>query len=231
MGNDGGTIAAKRADLVKTAASEHLRKEQLTPEECAGLALTTCALSSAPLAPPLLCDELGALYNKEAVMEAVVAKTLTARVPHLRSMKADLFAVTASAPAAAPGGGAAAAVAGAAAERTAAGEALFACPVTGLLANGRYACVRMLADCLCLFRCSCHSPFHITPLHSRPQVCGAAALRLLGVGTCCKCGERCVSQLRCWPWRGCLRAASASAGCARGGTGAAAGKAARRCGS
>lgn len=142
MGNDGGTIAAKRADLVKTASDK--KKEGATPEELAGAALTTCALTGAPLAPPLLCDELGGLYNKEAVMEAVLAKSLTVRVPHLRSMKADLFAVKPVPRGAAGGGGAAAAgeaLAGAATERTAVGEALFACPVTGIAADGRYPCV------------------------------------------------------------------------------------------
>jgi hypothetical protein len=198
MGNDGGTIAAKRADLVKTASTS--KKEGASPEELAGAVLTTCALSGAPLAPPILCDELGALYNKEAVMEAVVGKTLTAHVPHARSMKADFFAVTPTAPGGGGGGAGAAAgaaVAGAAAERTAVGDALFVCPVTGLAADGRYPCVCSRARGAACAAAPTPPRLHKPPTQPPPfQLCRAAPLRLLGSRARRKGNKGVVPQLR-----------------------------------
>lgn len=74
MGNDGGSIP-KRRELVKEASrlpSTAELKESLA--ESQHHAWTHCALSSRPLATPVVSDALGTLYNKDSVLEFLLAE-------------------------------------------------------------------------------------------------------------------------------------------------------------
>lgn len=74
MGNDGGSIP-KRRELVKEAAkalTTSQAKEQLTEQQ--EYHWSTCPLSRKPLAAPVVSDAAGALYNKDAVIEFLLAE-------------------------------------------------------------------------------------------------------------------------------------------------------------
>jgi len=151
MGNDGGSIATKRSDKVKTAKPEYAKTQGPSAEEKSGAVLTTCAVGKGVLAPPILCDDLGHLMTKESALSAILDKSIASILPHVRSMKLDLFPVNATAVDVKSGGGEAApaAASAAASAGSAVGPALFQCPVTGLLANGRYQFV-VLRGCGCM---------------------------------------------------------------------------------
>ena len=101
-------------------------------------ACATCALSGEPLRAPVVCCELGMLYNKTALLEALLARAtrpLDARVSHVRSLR-DVVDVTLHAD---PLHAAArAATAADASEDGLLGAAPFQCPVTKLPFNGRH---------------------------------------------------------------------------------------------
>jgi hypothetical protein len=86
----------------------------------------SCTLSQEPLAAPVVCDDMGNLYNKTALIEALIAKTLPPLLCHVRGLK-DVFTVMLKAK-----------------EDEGADESasIFECPVTLLPANGRarYVC-------------------------------------------------------------------------------------------
>lgn len=90
----------------------------------------TCTLSQLPLAAPVVCDDLGHLFNKDGLLEAMLQKALPARLSHIRGLR-DVFNVRLKFADAADG------------KKDAAGGdadnavAHFACPVTMLPANGR----------------------------------------------------------------------------------------------
>lgn len=74
MGNDGGSIP-KRRELVKEAAkalTTSQAKEQLTEQQ--EYHWSTCPLSRKPLAAPVVGDAAGTLYNKDAVIEFLLAE-------------------------------------------------------------------------------------------------------------------------------------------------------------
>ncbi|PVZ97072.1 hypothetical protein BB558_000799 [Smittium angustum] len=64
MGNDGGSIP-KRSELVKQKAKKEKQDENLK----AIARWFYCALSKKELSEPIVADELGKLYNKEAIIE------------------------------------------------------------------------------------------------------------------------------------------------------------------
>jgi len=53
---------------------------------------TSCALSKLQLQPPLVADELGNVFNKEAIVRALIDKQIPEEFRHIRSLK-DVFAV------------------------------------------------------------------------------------------------------------------------------------------
>lgn len=74
MGNDGGSIP-KRRELVKEAAkalTTTQAKEQLTEQQ--EYHWSTCPLSRKPLATPVVSDAAGTLYNKDSVIEFLLAE-------------------------------------------------------------------------------------------------------------------------------------------------------------
>ena len=48
---------------------------------------TRCNLSGEPLQPPCVADELGNLYNKDAMVQALVTKSLPGSLAYISSLK------------------------------------------------------------------------------------------------------------------------------------------------
>mmetsp|Transcript_6620 Transcript_6620/g.11103 ORF Transcript_6620/g.11103 Transcript_6620/m.11103 type:complete len:320 (+) Transcript_6620:82-1041(+) len=86
MGGDGGVIATKRA-FVRGAKSDDKDQEQKSLKHHQVMRTRTCALSSELLQEPIVCCELGNLYNKEAVLQALLEKKLPSSFSHIRGLK------------------------------------------------------------------------------------------------------------------------------------------------
>lgn len=82
MGADGGSIPT-RTDLVKPKKKE----EKADPFELARVRWTLCQLSKDPLKPPVVTDQLGLLYNKEAIIKHLLDKDMPKAFKHIRSLK------------------------------------------------------------------------------------------------------------------------------------------------
>jgi len=82
MGNDGGSIQ-RRCEVVK------LKKKKQKPEreEQNRSKWTLCALSKQKLAPPIVACKLGYLYNKMALLEALLDGTLPPEFSHIKKAK------------------------------------------------------------------------------------------------------------------------------------------------
>lgn len=95
---------------------------QVNPEEERLARWTTCLLTGMPLQPPCVCDELGSLYNKDAVIHALVGKTIPKGLSHISSLK-HVFDIHLERSADKAGGK----------------EAVqFSCPISGQPLNGKY---------------------------------------------------------------------------------------------
>jgi hypothetical protein len=92
MGCDGGTKVDRRDIIVKVKKT----KKSIDKDLRSHLAWTTCALSKEPLAEPIVCCALGRLYNKEALVEALIRRKSTKKpdpsIEHILSLK-DIFTV------------------------------------------------------------------------------------------------------------------------------------------
>jgi len=62
-------------------------EEGVDPRRVRASRVRTCALSGAPLAAPVVADELGNLFNKLAILEAISARTLPTRLAHIRGLR------------------------------------------------------------------------------------------------------------------------------------------------
>jgi Rtf2 RING-finger len=82
MGNDGGTLATARRLVVKKKRAE--RPKDAGGDAPAGEVWRTCALSGTALRPPLALCKLGFIYSKEAILEALLARTVPADFGHVR---------------------------------------------------------------------------------------------------------------------------------------------------
>lgn len=85
MGNDGGVIAVKRKFM--RHGNTKARGEKVDQEALRVQRTQTCALSEEPLREPIVACALGNLYNKQAVLEHLLAKALPARFQHISSLK------------------------------------------------------------------------------------------------------------------------------------------------
>lgn len=117
-GGDGGSTGAES----RSAYLEMYKGKQpdkVNPEEQRLATWTTCTLSGMPLDLPCVVDDLGNLYNKEAVVHALLTKTMPKSLSHITSIKhiIDVKLHPASSSAAA--------------------QIRFSCPVTGVLMNGK----------------------------------------------------------------------------------------------
>jgi hypothetical protein len=85
MGADGGSIP-QRTEMVQTR-----KKDEVVDKVVVRRARWfSCALTGAPLRAPVMCCSLGLLYNKEAVLNALLHKTVPQELGHLRGLS-DVF--------------------------------------------------------------------------------------------------------------------------------------------
>uniref|UniRef100_A0AC35TQP6 Replication termination factor 2 n=1 Tax=Rhabditophanes sp. KR3021 TaxID=114890 RepID=A0AC35TQP6_9BILA len=84
MGADGGTIP-KRCELVKTKK----RDEKIDKNVVLALKWKICQLTQEKLRKPVAIDKLGRLYNKEALFDAMLSKSLakSEETKHIKKMK------------------------------------------------------------------------------------------------------------------------------------------------
>jgi hypothetical protein len=85
MGNDGGVIAVQRKFM--RHANPKAKSEKADQEELRVLKSQTCALSEEPLQEPIVACQLGNLYNKVALLERLLARTLPEKFQHITSLK------------------------------------------------------------------------------------------------------------------------------------------------
>ncbi|CAG0924496.1 unnamed protein product [Notodromas monacha] len=85
MGCDGGTIP-KRDELVKTKQ----KPEQKDKDSVIAFKWKNCAINQEPLKTPIVVCEVGKLYSKESVLEALIAKSLPENASHIRGLKVNL---------------------------------------------------------------------------------------------------------------------------------------------
>eukprot|EP00884_Botryococcus_braunii_P009402 jgi/Botrbrau1/18463/Bobra.0072s0046.1 len=140
-GGDGGSTGAEsRSSYLEMYQDK--KPDKVNPAEELRARWTTCRLSGLPLSPPCCVDELGFLFNKEAVIQALMDKAIPKGLAHISSLKhlTDLqLTRTSSRECARP------------AVTTArnfqpGNEAEFACPITGLEMNGKYRFVVLLGS-------------------------------------------------------------------------------------
>uniref|UniRef100_A0A0D9WMM5 Uncharacterized protein n=1 Tax=Leersia perrieri TaxID=77586 RepID=A0A0D9WMM5_9ORYZ len=120
-GGDGGATGAESRDCY---LSMYLAKkpDKADPNEARLSRFTCCALSGEPLAAPAVADRLGNLFNKEALVEALLHKRLPKALSHIRGLK-DMIPIQLHPKP----------------DADAAGEEVrFQCPITGLDFNGKY---------------------------------------------------------------------------------------------
>mmetsp|Transcript_10188 Transcript_10188/g.19955 ORF Transcript_10188/g.19955 Transcript_10188/m.19955 type:complete len:236 (+) Transcript_10188:130-837(+) len=74
MGGDGGTLAVKRSFLRKDegTARDRAKAEKQAATELRVLSHRTCSISGEELQEPVVCCELGYLYNKEALLQRLL---------------------------------------------------------------------------------------------------------------------------------------------------------------
>lgn len=125
-GGDGGSTGAEsRSAYLEMYQGK--KPDKVNPEEERLARWTTCRLSGMPLNPPCVMDELGNLYNKEAIVQALLAKAIPPGIGYLTGLKSliDLKLEEAK-------------------DTSSTGAVRFACPVTGIPMNGkaRFVAVR-----------------------------------------------------------------------------------------
>lgn len=173
-GNDGGVVASQRTFLVKVAVTEKKRDYG----HINAIRFSTCALTSEPLRSPVACDELGALYNKDALIQYMIEKRDVPAFAHLRSLKRDVITVHAT-PNPAHVEGSSAAVEGGK------GSAPFVCPISGVEANGQHGFV-VFRRCGCMV-----ADRAVREMGGAPAKQHKAAAAAFG---CPACGAACVPE-------------------------------------
>jgi len=84
MGCDGGSITDDRKVLVTQKEED----KKPSKEFIAKIGWSTCALSGEVLKRPIVCDQMGILYNKIQLLEAITTKTLDKeRFGHIKNLK------------------------------------------------------------------------------------------------------------------------------------------------
>ncbi|KAL4440746.1 hypothetical protein ABPG77_000455 [Micractinium sp. CCAP 211/92] len=130
-GGDGGSTGAEsRSSYLEMYAGK--KPDKVNPEEERLARWTTCQLSGMPLQPPCVADELGSLFNKDAVLQALLNKSMPKPLAHITSLK---HLVELKLGEGGSGGGDTAAPSSKAAASDI--PARFACPITGLPFNGK----------------------------------------------------------------------------------------------
>eukprot|EP00873_Tetraselmis_striata_P012128 jgi/Tetstr1/432392/TSEL_021789.t1 len=130
-GGDGGSTGAEsRSSYLEMYAPK--KHEKVDPAEERLALWLNCRLSGAPLSPPCCTDRLGSVYNKDAVLEALISKSLPKELSHITAKSLIDLKLTPN-PAFEQKSKATANQATFQAQQA----APFVCPVTGVEANGR----------------------------------------------------------------------------------------------
>ncbi|KAL2465626.1 hypothetical protein Adt_41477 [Abeliophyllum distichum] len=119
-GGDGGATGAESRDCYLNMYAIK-KPDKVDPSEMRLSKWVNCSLSNEPLKHPVVIDKLGNLFNKEALVEALLKKNLPKEFWYIKGLK-DMIAVEL---ADVPG----------IRER---GAVKFQCPITGLEFNGNY---------------------------------------------------------------------------------------------
>lgn len=117
MGGDGGTITNDRR-FVRGVKNEDDKNKNVTQQQI--MRSKFCAQSNLKLCEPVVACEMGNLYNKEAILTALLDKVLNVRHAHIRGMK-DMRTLRLTTNVSSDGDDS---------------TPMFMCPVTGLLLNG-----------------------------------------------------------------------------------------------
>lgn len=119
-GGDGGSTCAESRDCYLSMYAER-KPDKVDPNEQRLSKWLNCALSNEPLKHPIVIDYLGNLFNKQALVEAMLGKKLPKAFSHIKGLK-DMIAVELEP---IPG-------------EASGSEVKFQCPITGLEFNGKY---------------------------------------------------------------------------------------------
>jgi Na+-translocating ferredoxin:NAD+ oxidoreductase RNF subunit RnfB len=128
MGCDGGSIPT-RCELVKTKEKTEVKNVN----ELNRIKWFSCAISKEPLKEPIVTCALGHLYNKEAIITALLSKNLEVNFRHIQNLK-DLTEIRFS-----PNP----------AYTQASDVSPFICPVTQMEVGGKYRFVA-ISECGCV---------------------------------------------------------------------------------
>jgi hypothetical protein len=104
------------------------KADKVDPKEELLARWTRCHLSNELLQPPCVADELGSLYNKEAVVHALLQKALPPQLAHISSLKSLINLKLEPVPATA---------AGSSSNGKQQQQWRFQCPISGQEVNGR----------------------------------------------------------------------------------------------
>ncbi|XP_057425710.1 uncharacterized protein LOC130719084, partial [Lotus japonicus] len=117
-GGDGGATGAEFRDCYLKMYSEK-KPDKVDPNEQRLSKWQNCALSNEPLREPCVIDKLGNIFNKEALVEALLGKKLPKEFGYIKGLKDMIMVRLSSIPRAEDG-------------------AKFQCPISGLELNGKY---------------------------------------------------------------------------------------------
>lgn len=132
-GGDGGATGAEsRSSYLEMYMSK--KPDKVDPNEERLAKWTRCQLSGEPLTPPCVADELGHLFNKDAVVAALVAKSMPKPLGHISSLKHLIDLRLERNPNYRPADPN---------DAAAAPESKYCCPVTGQDFNGRFRFVAL----------------------------------------------------------------------------------------
>lgn len=123
-GGDGGATGAESRDCYLNMYAAK-KPDKVDPNETRLSKWLNCAISNEPLKRPVVIDKLGNLFNKEALVEALLMKKLPKEFWYIRGLK-DMIAVELDV------------IPGSEDERGSRSGAKFQCPISGLEFNGKY---------------------------------------------------------------------------------------------
>ncbi|KAK1429216.1 hypothetical protein QVD17_11421 [Tagetes erecta] len=119
-GGDGGATGAESRDCYLNMYADK-KPDKVDPNEQRLSKWLNCALSNEPLKRPIVIDYLGNVFNKQALVEALLGKKLPKAFGHIKGLK-DMISIELES---IPGSGFDS-------------DVKFQCPVTGLEFNGKY---------------------------------------------------------------------------------------------
>ncbi|KAF7154824.1 hypothetical protein RHSIM_Rhsim01G0036000 [Rhododendron simsii] len=128
-GGDGGSTCAESRDCYLNMYAVK-KPDKVDPNEQRLSKWLNCALSNEPLKHPVVIDFLGNLFNKQALVEALLGKKLPKAFGHVKGLK-DMVSVELSM------------IPGLESDGDVIGGTRFQCPISGLEFNGKYRFVAL----------------------------------------------------------------------------------------